>query len=886
MDSMDNKTNICVVVVSKDNELSAIESSVDNLKLCGCTTNEFIVAIKNENNEEIIEYCNNNEIRYYEYKSEVEIYYELPKTIEFNYISFINSGDKYRINFKTKLQARINSNYKNIYVIPIKYRKKVYSLSKLILKLKEIDIEKSPDKVWIHLKSAFINKNLINKIEKPRESNLKYYLEINLITKLISLNGSYYSLRGTHLSTSEKLEDSVEAKLFSYDISWYKNIFNNIKDIEDYSEENHKYILKYIQYTNMYLIKNIINENVNSRNKHILVKDKLDEFYKNTRKVLQKIDDEIIMKTLGNKLVNFYLLRLKYDLVDKEIGYREFETKIHVLNNNNIRIFSASETKIRILLMDYIDENLIITATYPLPFNENKLKIYAEYLDNKIYVEKNDLFSEYKAFGEKLYENYVFTVKIPLKANNEKEYIKFFLEGEKTTIDLDINFNKPLSKLSKSRYAYWNCGKFTLNYRKKAILVMNNTKLRHLKREYMYLLSLLRSKNKNARKAGKIRILYHLTKPFYKKEIWLFEDKVYKAGDNGEYLYTYSSKQKDGIKKYYILKKGCIDTKRFKKEKKKYVTFGTLRHKLLFLNSNLVFETHNNVTKQHSFDEKIEKYFRDLYNSDNACIQHGLTVQYIPHLTNRINDNLKYFFVASPIEEKNLKNKEYAYKGYEDAIKVTGCPRYDGLKNNDMKQILITPTWRSYLALPSLKYGDTRRYNDNFKNSEYFKIYNNLINDERLISTAKKYGYKIIYLLHPCTSSQIEDFETNDSVELIAAADDLNYEKILTESSLMLTDYSGVQFDFAYMYKPIIYFHPDELPPSYEEGEYKYETMSLGDITRNNEETVDLLCEYMENDCKIKEKYKERIDQFFKYHDNNNCKRIYDEIMKSRKDNK
>ena len=155
-----------------------------------------------------------------------------------------------------------------------------------------------------------------------------------------------------------------------------------------------------------------------------------------------------------------------------------------------------------------------------------------------------------------------------------------------------------------------------------------------------------------------------------------------------------------------------------------------------------------------------------------------------------------------------------------------------------------------------------------------------MINNKNLIQKAKKCGYKIIYLLHPCTSSQINDYDKNDYVELIAATDNLNYEKILTESSLMVTDYSGVQFDFAYMYKPIIYFHPKELPPSYEEGEYKYETMALGEIVNNSEQLVDLICEYMDNECKIKNEYKNRIDKFFKYHDYNNCERVYNEIMK------
>lgn len=879
---MNKKMQFCIVIVSQDNNLSNIKLSINNLRESGCEKNEYIVAIKKENDNEIKELCNESSIKYYEYQNLEDIYYELPKTLKFNYISFINSGDTYNTNFKKNLNNKLEKKLGNIFVCPIICNGTNYLLNRNIARGVEVDIEKNPEKIWIHLNSTFINKNLLEKVNRPNSNDLKYYIEKNLLIKLIALNGGYDIIHGIKLVSGKNLEDSPESKLENYDILWYKNIFNNIEEISEFSRNKYGNILKFVQYTNMYLIKNIINENVNAKNKHILIDEKLNEFYESVKKVLEDIDDEVIMKTLGNKLVNFYLLRLKYDLLDKDIEYREFVSRIHVSNNDRM-IFNASDTKIKILLMDYIDGKLVITATYPFPFDEKKLKIYAKYLDKKVYVQKNDLYSEYKSFGKELYRNYTFDIKIPLELNNQKKYIKFFLESDKSTVELDINFNKPLSRLSNLKYAYWNCGKFTLNYRQKGILVMKNGKLRYLKRELRYIISLLQSKNKDAKKAGGLRILYHLTKPFYRKEIWLFEDKIYKGGDNGEYLYTYASKQKDGIKKYYILKKDCIDAKRFKEEHKKYVDYETLRHKLLFLNSDIVFTTHNSATKHHGFYENTERYFRDLYNSSNACIQHGLSVQYIPHLTNRINDNLKCFFLASPVEKKNMDNKEYAYKGYEDILKLTGSPRYDGLRNNDKKQILITPTWRNYLAVPTVKIEDARMKNNNFKKSEYYKIYNNIINDKKLIDVAKKYGYKIIYLLHPCTSPQIGDFDKNEFVELIAATDDLNYEKILTESSLMVTDYSGVQFDFAYMYKPIIYFHPDELPPSYEEGEYKYETMALGEIVKTNDELVDLLCEYMKDKCRIKDEYKKRVDGFFKYHDYNNCKRIYDEIMEFRK---
>ena len=868
---------ICIIVIVRENIIEKIQKTINNLTNNGCTNEEYIIAVKKNEMEETLQYCTENSIQYYEYENIKDVYCELPKQITSDYISFIEEGDKYSKNFRGKLLKRINKDQiKSVYIMPAKNK---YRLNKNLEKGKKVVIEKNPEKIWINIKFAFLcREDLLEVIDDIKEE-LEYYIGNNILMKIIIGKGVYKIIRNIKLKSSKKLEDAKESKLESYDILWYNNLISNMKNLTEYSKKNFGSVIKFLQYDYLYMIKNVINENVNTKNKHMLKEESKQNFYKNLAEILKDLDDEIIMKTYGKKIINFYLINLKYG--NEGYQYRNFKDQICVMNHNTM-IFNAEDEKIKILLMDYIDGVLNITAKYALPFIEEKLRIYAKYNDEIFEVSKNYLYSQYKIFGDPIHEEYVFDLKIPLKANSEKKYIEFFIQSGESNFKLDVNFKKPLSRLTKSKYAYWECGNFTLNYRKKSIMVMNNSKLRHIKREFKYVRSLISNKKKRVRKAGYLRLLYDITKPFYKKEIWLFEDKIFKGGDNGEYLYTYASKQKDDIKKYYILDKKSLDAKRFKKEKKKFVNYGTIKHKLLFFNSSIVFETHNSATKHHAFDDKNEKFFRDLFNSNNVCIQHGLSVQYIPHLVNRINDNMKLFFLASNIEKINLENKEYAYENHTDILKITGSPRYDGLINNDKRQILITPTWRNYLAMPALNVVDKRKHNNNFKKSEYFKLYNNLINNEKLIRVAKETGYKIIYLLHPCTSSQIDDFDKNDDVELIAATEDLNYEKILTESSLMVTDYSGVQFDFAYMYKPIVYFHPEELPPSYDEGEYKYETMSLGEIVKKSDELVDTLCEYMRNNCKIKPEYEKRIDKFFKYHDHNNCKRIYEEIMKFR----
>ena len=59
---------------------------------------------------------------------------------------------------------------------------------------------------------------------------------------------------------------------------------------------------------------------------------------------------------------------------------------------------------------------------------------------------------------------------------------------------------------------------------------------------------------------------------------------------------------------------------------------------------------------------------------------------------------------------------------------------------------------------------------------------------------------------------------------------------------------------------------------------FDYERDGFGEVEQNLEDTVARIIEYMENDCQLKEKYKQRAEMFFAFHDKDNCQRVYEEI--------
>lgn len=56
--------------------------------------------------------------------------------------------------------------------------------------------------------------------------------------------------------------------------------------------------------------------------------------------------------------------------------------------------------------------------------------------------------------------------------------------------------------------------------------------------------------------------------------------------------------------------------------------------------------------------------------------------------------------------------------------------------------------------------------------------------------------------------------------------------------------------------------------------------MGFGEVVDNHEELIDLIMEYVENECEMKDQYIKRVDDFFEFNDKNNCKRVYDAIKK------
>ena len=193
---------------------------------------------------------------------------------------------------------------------------------------------------------------------------------------------------------------------------------------------------------------------------------------------------------------------------------------------------------------------------------------------------------------------------------------------------------------------------------------------------------------------------------------------------------------------------------------------------------------------------------------------------------------------------------------------------------------MILPTWRKIIEGSYDTKTNKSVYYEKFKETEYFRFYNDLINNERLVAAMKEKGYTGLLCMHPMHIEQCRDFDSN---EVFAVNDGLvDYQTEFIEGSLLVTDYSSVAFDFAYLKKPVVYaqFDKEEFykKHTYSEGYFSYEDDGFGPVCMDLDSTVDAIIKAIENDCGNTEEYIERTERFYPYNDAHCCKRIYEYI--------
>ena len=802
--------------------------------------------------------------------------------IEGEYVNFLDSDDKW----KKDAFEKVYKFYKNNDDVDVVVgRMKLFEgsdefhiLDYKFASNKIVDILENYSYIHLHITSSFIKSEIAKKFKF--NVNQRYGEDTTYINEVIFEKHKYGIVADALHYYRRRLDASSAIQNKEKSIEWYTTTLDNYYGyLMNLSMSKYGKVIPYIQYLIAYDIQFRV------KSKTSFVKGlEVDRYVNELSRILKNIDDNIIceQKNIYQEHKK-YLLELKYQRdISNELIYKDGD-----LYFNNIRLLKIKKNKtlIRVDYTELKNKALKISGRVVYSLKKDYYNIYLRINGSKkltkLELEEipDDLhYNNILTKEKQCVYKYAYSLDIPL--DNVKKVNFIFKFKDETEDVLKIKFNK-FSNLSNIKSAYCKSeGNIIKILKDKTIRVLNNTRENRIKCELRYIQSLLKERKISA---VFYRTLYFIFRKFNKKQIWLISDRENKANDNGEHLFRYIMSRKNyNIKPYFVISSKSEDYRKIKKIGK-VIKAGSLKYKVYFLMASKIISSQANDYVINPF-AKDEVYFRDLYNFDFVFLQHGIIKDDLSRWLKKENKNIKIFVTSAQAEYNSIINGSYGYTGTQ--VKLTGLPRHDELLRKDIerkREVIIIPTWRKKIKGSYIERTGESKYLSTFKNTEYFKFYNNLINDKRLLEVLKETGYKCKFCLHPSHYKQYIDFQGNDYVEINKGF--VDYQKEFKESALLVTDYSSVFFDFAYLRKPIVYsqFDKDSFFDGnhvYDKGYFEYDRDGFGPTCYDYETTLQAIINYIKKDCKIEDKYLERINNFYEYHDTNNCKRVYDEILK------
>lgn len=365
--------------------------------------------------------------------------------------------------------------------------------------------------------------------------------------------------------------------------------------------------------------------------------------------------------------------------------------------------------------------------------------------------------------------------------------------------------------------------------------------------------------------------LYHignLKRKYTKKKVNLFYEKFASKSEEGAFDLFKKARNSTTSKNYFIIDPNSEDYQKIKDEKNVVRKWSWKYYWLLFCSDNFIATEapiHINIVRSNN------KYFRrSTFEKKFIFLQHGVT--YLKrHGVNSPFVNGKEatpnYIVVGSEKEQDIVSDMLGLK--EEQILVTGLPVFSNLKWENMNQdspdkVTVMLTWKPY-----------EEFITDFEMTTYYQY------TKEIYELLKQYlpKDKIMIIPHPKIAHLMEntDFSENIWQGEISTA--------LSQSKLLITDYSSVCYNSFYQGGGVVFYQPDLQLYEEENGKLIPEDDEyIGYRTFNYEELKDVIDQGLK-DQKIDLSYfrtKEFVDRYLtinSFTDGRNLDRI-DERLK------
>ena len=476
-----------------------------------------------------------------------------------------------------------------------------------------------------------------------------------------------------------------------------------------------------------------------------------------------------------------------------------------------------------------------------------------------------------------LFTDNIFNYK-KIQFNNDKKFDSLIINYEYNSLIQNIN-NTKLQNSVKLKKSYI---KFPLHLLKRKYIIEDNYwKFENILGEYFCFSQGKRNSNLNISQYCKYNFYINIidnSRELYLKTDYFFVDFIFSELSSDDVYPIFEEMKKKNYPVHYITEKLNIYKKFCDKDskcltiipitKQNYYNYGDFTQKYL----SLLLKLKAFISGKASCYREISILFYNIEYITYISIGHGVCYfkDYL-YKNNRLYGNQRNDKILIPPSKQIIYfAKKYGWKD-ENIIKLN-LPRWekynkeilsiDNIKKNAANQsILIMFTWRNLKKNKKI----SRQY---IKNSIL------LLNDSNLKKTMNQYNITLYFAFHRFILNKYKKkynsiFSRNKYINYI---DQNDISDCLSKTSLVVSDFSSIIFDFIYRRKPFIIYIPDVNDPNitdiYKEDYYQLiNSLKNGTIYFENKffdikSTVEKIIYYIKNNFNIDKKLIQFYDSF------------------------
>lgn len=358
-------------------------------------------------------------------------------------------------------------------------------------------------------------------------------------------------------------------------------------------------------------------------------------------------------------------------------------------------------------------------------------------------------------------------------------------------------------------------------------------------------------------------------------DAWVFIDRDVDAGDSAEDMYWWVRENHPEINAWFVVRKGTRDWARMASRGARLVDYGSPDFGALLHHASHLASSHADrfitdaVPRKHVPTDYVFTF-----------LQHGVIKG---DISGWLNSKSIQVFVTSTQDEYDYVSGDSPFKFGPKEVRLTGLPRFDSLLERaaavpeaERDLVVVMPTWRDYLVGRMKGASNDRPRIDGFGDTTYARTLSRLLRDESLASILSSAGKRLLFMPHPNMKPYLHDFDVPDHVQ-VRSYDEADVRDVIVHASTLVTDYSSIAFNAAYLRVPVVYFQFDKEEylqhhterPAY----FDYARDGFGPVTETVDSTVKGISDSFSP--RLGREYLMRMETTFPVRDGRNRERVF-----------